>query len=482
MSRRHKHRRQSGRSRLLATVKGAFGDLAACPLRAGLLLCLGLALVWVVLTKSLPYALAPVAPGTALILNPNNPAALIAKAEKIRDRLLALMSESHAEFQETDATEQRGNTLVHLSEAKTPHDVEASPMEREALRHEIRELASRAIAADPLNAEAFRLLAEVTGDPEQVRELMQKAVNRSRRESIALFWLLNDSYYRKDFEAALDQADILLRTRPELANYVFAYLALIAEDPTGVVPLIKKLAAGPSWRGPFFQALPRNMRQVNTPFLIMTALGKSGKPPHDNELAPYLDFLINKNLHDLAYNIWLRFLPKNKVETLALIENGSFESNPSGLPFDWQIAPGINAIAELASFEPDGKWALHISFGTGRVRFPEVSEVVVLAPGHYHLEGKLRGTIIAKRGLRWQLRCASGARTSLGETEMLVGQFQEWLIFSLEADVPPTKECRGQMLRLFHDSRSASEELISGEVWFDELSLRRVSDLSEAAK
>ena len=63
--------------------------------------------------------------------------------------------------------------------------------------------------------------------------LMLQAFNRSRRESAALLWLLNESFYRKDYRLALDYADLLIRTRPELADYVMGYLAHTAEDAEG---------------------------------------------------------------------------------------------------------------------------------------------------------------------------------------------------------------------------------------------------------
>jgi len=110
------------------------------------------------------------------------------------------------------------------------------------------------------------------------------------------------------------------------------------------------------------------------------------------------------------------------------------------------------------------------------VQFPEVSQIVFLAPGKYRLEGKLHGSIIAKRGLRWQILCTSGARRSLGATDMLLGQSQQRRVFSIEVDIPEAEDCVGQTLHLFHDSRSASEEFISGEVWFTGLRLERVPD------
>ena len=55
------------------------------------------------------------------------------------------------------------DTLARLPQAKTGDGALDPSGEREKLRRAIRELALRAAANDPLNAPAFRLLAEVSG-------------------------------------------------------------------------------------------------------------------------------------------------------------------------------------------------------------------------------------------------------------------------------------------------------------------------------
>ena len=62
------------------------------------------------------------------------------------------------------------------------------------MRKEIRQLALRALAADPLSAEAYELLGTATDEPERVRALMQKAASHSRHDAAAVLWLLNDSF------------------------------------------------------------------------------------------------------------------------------------------------------------------------------------------------------------------------------------------------------------------------------------------------
>ena len=65
---------------------------------------------------------------------------------------------------------------------------------------------------------------------------------------------------------------------------------------------------------------------------------------------------------------------------------------------------------------------------------------------------------------------------------MLVGESEEWRVFTLEADVPQSAECVGQVLRLFHESRSASEEYLSGEAWFGGMRLERTAGQKSAAR
>lgn len=492
MSRRQGGRRRGRASvgRLFGSLRSALGAVVTHPLRAGLLGLAGTLLAWLVLTRSLPDALVDTNPDLALILSPDHPGALITKAEGLRSRLLELTVKANvkdlppAVASKTRLQHNADNVATGVGRHAAPNiapviaaDPQTLAAERNALRVEIGGLARRVIRHDPLNARAFRLLAEVTDDVEQVRALMQAAAKRSRRESIAIFWLLNDSFVAKDFARALDHADILLRTRGQLTPYVMSYLGSIAEDPLGRPLIIQRLAAAPSWRRGFFSELPRNVRDPRTPLELMIALKDAGKPVAQSELGPYLAFLIGNNLVEQAYNSWLQLLPKEQLAGLGLLTNASFELDPSGLPFDWVIARPLNAVVELAAArEASGARALHIGFGTGRIRFPETSQVVMLAPGRYRLEGKLRGTIIAKRGLRWQLRCIYGTKRMLAETDMLLGQFPGWRTFDFEVEVPDNGDCRAQTLRLFHDSRSASEELITGDIWFDDLRLARLPD------
>ena len=463
MRRHHSKRRSFSFSWVIRESGRHFTGLRAQPFRAGLLGFLMCSAIWAILTRSLPYALAPTQPDLALTLNSANPVALISKAESLRKKLAALIPQvEHGHTAGEEKAGARDDDLIRT---------------REVLRGEIRDLALRAISSDPLNARAFRLLAEMSDRVDQIRMLLADAFKRSRHESVAAFWLLSDSFYKHDYKATLYYADSLLRTRPQLETLVFDYLFAIAEDVNGRELLAIQLGAYPPWRTRFLEAIPPKAKEAETPFALISALQGLGKPVTQKEIEPYLNFLISVDKVELAYNAWLQFLPKTDLDDIGLLTNASLERKPSGLPFDWQFAKGDNAIAEIIpSEEHYTGHVLHITFGDGRIQFPEVSQTILLKPGRYHLEGKLRGAIDGKRGLRWRFQCLSGSRRLLSETEMLLGQFQQWRIFKLEAVVPDLKECRGQVLQLFHNSRSASERFLSGEVWFRDLRLEHVID------
>ncbi|MBC8012676.1 MAG: hypothetical protein H7X74_01095, partial [Methyloceanibacter sp.] len=423
-------------------------------------------LTWLVLTKSLAYALAETSPEVALWLNPNLPRALLTLANREREKLIASHAQTHATASLKGPAEEAAPSFAPPSEDDSE--------ERKALRAEIRALAKRAVANSPLSARAYRVLAEVTEEPEQVRLLMQEAVKRSRRESAAVFWLLNDSFERKDLADVVDKADVLLRTRPKLAPYVMNYLGQVAASPEGRQLLVPLLAGMPSWRAAFFKALPKSVRDEDTPLDLMIALQDAGSLPSTQELAPYIGVLMSKERVELAYNAWLQLVPKEKLASLSLLNNAGFAEDPSGLPFDWSIKRGQNTMVDFVSLrDSDGGRALRFSFGVGRASFPETSQILLLTPGLYRLEGTFQGLLTAKRGLRWELHCVA-TKSKLAETEMLFGNPQAAQSFTLEIEIPDREDCRAQKLLLYHHARSPSEELISGEIFFRGIQLVRL--------
>jgi hypothetical protein len=301
---------------------------------------------------------------------------------------------------------------------------------------------------------------------------MQAAAGRSMRESIAVFWLMREAYERKDYAAVVQYADILLRTRPQVVTQVMPTLARIAEDKDANSVLKRALAENPPWRALFFSNLLQNITDARTPLDLLVSLKDSPVPPTPADLREYLALLIRHNFYELAYYVWLQFLPREQLGSAGLLFNGSFETKPSGLPFDWVITPGSGVTIDFAR-RPDEvrQRALLVEFGHGRVDFRGISQMVMLAPGSYRLNGQYRGQVTGRRGLEWRILCA-GVETPMAKSAMVTGNTPEWTEFTVSFTVPAT-DCRAQQVRLWLDARSASEQLVAGSVWYDKLQIVR---------
>jgi hypothetical protein len=460
------------------------------PLKLALLVGLGTWLLWLVVTHSLVAYLAVRRPEIALHLNSSDSTALLQLAEK---RLKALL------------TPQPPPTTAAVAEGATPSDAGRAPrlksfatrgLQPEAAPAataepvipsqddlaEVRVLIERALASDPLNARALSLLGHIaeltTDDPHQADEAAQpyyeRAARHSIRESTTIYRLLLASIRRGDYEGALRHADTLLRTRTSARAAVVPVLARLVDLPE-TRQKVRDLVASdppPPWRDSFLSAVLAHVTDPRAPLDLLLALKDTPHPPSDKDLRAYLRYLLEANQHELAYYTWLQFLPPQQLASLGLVFNGDFDAKPSGLPFDWVISAGAGVTAEFA-LVPDaaGQRALRIDFTGGRAQFQGMTQTLVLAPGRYTLSGRVRGEITGRRGTLWRVVC-HGTRIPLAQTAMAVGPIPAWRAFELQFTIP-ARDCPAQVLRLDLDARSSSEQLVSGNIWYDDIRIVR---------
>jgi hypothetical protein len=444
------------------------GQLLSRPISGLIAFAAGIGLAWLVITKSLPFVLAEKHPELAHWLDPGNPAALIVLADRARADLRAsgIPRENASTASNRTAAEVRGDGAL----PSTPELAVAG----DPRRHRIETLARAAIAVDPLNARAFSLLGELTEEPDQKRRYMKEAVGRSRREPVSVLWLMTDSFERNDFNDVIDKADILLRTQESIfIPEAIRNLATLAETPQARPVLVGTLSHRPPWRRRFFDALPGNVQLAGTPFELFVLLNEAGSPVTASEAAPYLEVLMRENLVAYAHDIWLQLAIDRDEDRDPFLTNSSFERTPSGLVFDWAVQRGSNSTVEFRQLPNGDERAVWFGFDNARVQFPELSQVLVLDPGRYRLGGDFRGWIKSPRGLRWEIRCWKDK--VLAQTDMLFGSPKDaWIPFALEVEIPDHDDCRAQKLRLFHNARSASEQLMSGQMAFRHLTVTAI--------
>ena len=464
--------------------------------RVMILATLAVFLVWEVITRSIAAYLADANPEAAIRLRSTNPTALLnladmklnPAAEVVEPALTTPQGKTNAPSNDdtrqpnSDSDTAPSTQDLDLGDRSPTPSAErgitgSAKVDSEA-SDQIRSWAELALLNDPLNARALRILGQLaqrTSDVGRTHALMQAAARRSLHESFAIYWILRKSYEDGDYHAALHYADTLLRTNWQALAPLMPMFAKLAETPEASDELKQLLARNPWWRPDFFKQLPYSISDARTPLDIFLTLRNSPTPPTAADLSSYLNFLVQHGFYELAYYTWLQFLPDEQLGNAGRLYNGSFEVAPSGLPFDWVFSQGGGVAIKVAT-RPDQSrgHALFMEFGPGRVDFGGVRQLVLLAPGSYHFQGKYQVDLASQRGLQWRVICAGGATTLIGASPTVNGSDLTWKDFEFSFTVPET-DCPAQYVQLVLDARSASETFISGSIWYGDLSITRDS-------
>lgn len=341
----------------------------------------------------------------------------------------------------------------------------------------VMDLSRRALRADPIASDALRTLAlatELSGDGNGADALMSLAANRSLRDTGAQAWLFDQRLRQRKFAEALQHADAILRTRPDLLDQFLAPLTAIAADGPGRQALVDVLKTDPPWRAWFLARLPQQS-SASTTYAVLSALATAAAPLPAAELQPYIDQLIKGGDYQVAFLAWLHFLPPAQSNALPYLFNGDFELPVSGIVFDWTIATIRGATTTVVDTgEKDLGHVLRAVFSSTRVPYRQVSKLLVLPPGAYDLTGLVKSdNFVNARGMVWQITCAEDETQVVGTSDPVVGT-SSWRSFGM-GFVVPSSGCQAQWLRLKLAARIPVEEQVSGAIWYDRLAITRAN-------
>ncbi len=212
------------------------------------------------------------------------------------------------------------------------------------------------------------------------------------------------------------------------------------------------------------------------PVFLKRVSSASAKPA---EAACLVERLRRAGRWSEAYQVWLNTLPRERLNEIGFIFNGSFEFAPSGVGFDWmptrQLEREAGHSVEMArSTGGAGRRSLKVSFNGKRQLGSPIAQYLALAPGAYQLAGLGRSDgMRVGRGVHWTVRCVNEAIAGpvLASSERFTGS-SEWRPFQFALTIAPA--CRGQVLQLEAVGVEESAAYITGAAWFDDLALREV--------
>ena len=238
------------------------------------------------------------------------------------------------------------------------------------------------------------------------------------------------------------------------------------------------------------RGLPPGPRAAQTYLRYWIQLGDLGKAKiawdwtlahHDADVPTardYLNFLYGNYKYQDAADAWVRFLGDRRSDYREVnwLYNGDFETEPSGVPLDWQIAradgPAETTIDSGQSHT--GTHSLRIRFaGTENVNYSDTVQKTSVPHGTYRFSAYIRTQgITTDKGVAFRIFDAEDSTNLNARTEQFVGTTPRWTRVERTVRVPAaTKLLEVQVIReptLKFDNR------VSGTAWIDTVSLSRI--------
>ncbi|MEA3275988.1 MAG: hypothetical protein U9Q81_11990 [Pseudomonadota bacterium] len=335
----------------------------------------------------------------------------------------------------------------------------------------------RAYAENPAETKPLLVTAGIVrsqGDQARADALVTQAAdllpaNPGIQQEAAAYWVS-----RGHLEQAMQHWSRALEADPAVGEQLFPLLLKIAED-TRTRGVFKALAySPPPWWDRFFAEVARRALNVETVRLLYALRRDATDAPFtEKERQAYVKRLQKDGVTTEAYLVWVNGLSETERAHLGLLYNGGFELGPSNRGFDWHLGNTEHVAANTATtYGIDGNKALHLTFKRREKRYHHLFQPLFLDPGTYRVTGKVRTeSLETKGGLKWQAQCRLPTSQTLGESERFLGS-GEWREFSFEFQVP--ESCTAQEIRLHSTGKRAFEHKITGAVWFDGMSIRKI--------
>jgi len=411
---------------------------------------------------TLSYVLSENYANIALRLNKDNSSAFFNKSYSILSKFMTNNKESQPSYNR--ASKVNENKKENISgDNKNDINLEISKFLNEN---------KTILNLDPLNSKLYWLAGRVyayANNTSKAQDVMQHASKLSVHEIGAHEFMFLTSLNKNLYVDSVDYADRLITAAPEIIRKSTPHLSFLMHNDDSRPVLIKRLTENPVWRSWFFSAvIPKSINySVDYTRKFYDELNNSPTPASIKEKGYFINALIASGKYDLAYKTWLDFFSPKNLTDIKLINNGSFESFPSGLPFDWSISSAANVRAQILPVPGESaKNALRIEINRARVNFPKIYEYLNLPAGRYNIVGSYKGELMGKRGLSWIVSCLPGKKYS--QSDQIIGRYREWRTFKFEIDIPESN-CDAQIISLVHGAISPSEQLLYGTIWFDDL-------------
>jgi hypothetical protein len=322
------------------------------------------------------------------------------------------------------------------------------------------------------------ILYALSGDTEKSNAVLIRAADRTLRDPDAQTTAMTLSLGRKDYADAMIRMDGLLRSRPEFYSRFFPSILAIAAVPEGREAVVQILAKVPLWRPSFMNFAAQQSGQASVYYALLTAMRERKIDIVEDELRAYLAQLISNKKFEEANFVWLDFLTENELRKSGPIYDGGFELSPRNLFFDWNVSTLQNV--DIAPTQRQGKAnerILQLQFSRYKGQFLGIYQYLRLETGKYEMSGEARLTSLKTPvGMNWQVSCV-GEPNVVGQSPKFVTDLP-WSTFRFDVVVPP-QNCSTQFLTLNWASAATLDQVISGQMLFDNFDIKKIEPESQ---
>jgi len=238
------------------------------------------------------------------------------------------------------------------------------------------------------------------------------------------------------------------------------------------------------------RGLPPGPRAVQTYLRYWIQLGDLGTAKiawdwtlthHDADVPAardYVNFLFRNYKYKDAADAWVVFLGdrRNGYREANWLFNGDFETEPSGVPFDWKIA-GVEGQVDTmidSSQSHTGKRSLRIRFaGTENVNYANTVQKTSVPQGTYRFSAYIRTQdITTDKGVAFRIFDPEDSSNLDARTEQFIGTTAGWTRVERTVRVP--REAKLLEVQVIREPTLKFDNRVSGTAWIDTVSLSRI--------
>lgn len=338
--------------------------------------------------------------------------------------------------------------------------------------YQVQDLYINSLRHNPLHSASWLGLTEMyleSGEEDKARITLRRAL-KLIPSSIGLLWessLLAVSL--GDLDLALNKLRVVAQADPQRRKRVFDLCGQIVSDPN----LILKRVVTDEILGDYLKYLISMDKQSET-YPVWERLEASGKTTPESTL-PYVDYLLGKGDSENAKAVWTVLYPGHRNNFL--VWNGSFEMDSVGRGLDWRIGKPEGADIDFDyGNKTRGDRSVKIMFsGKNNVDFHHVSQTVPVDPDSKYLLTSDISTrdITTRDGVRWQVYC-----NGINEISETYTGTIDWTTTRVSFVTP--HDCNVIRIGLIRSKSRRLDNLISGEVWIDNVNLSKLGRATDA--